>query len=195
MPSIFADAQNVAVCCYLCSILILLPAAALASASAYRLKQFLAHGTPTPIEGCAFAAFPAAIILSFLGLLCTIGTMGAAINLAGPTITGSVVPALLLPTSPAPSQLADMPGPIYGVLAIVCSFLAFSLLLVPALCNPDMKTLPGYGWCGCRITCTSQGLPPYPPAQPQGAAPSFTNPTQNIVQSAALAGPPVVVAA
>jgi hypothetical protein len=194
LPILAADAQNIAVCCYVFSILVLLPAAALASASAYRLKQFLAHGTPTPIEGCAFAAFPAAIVFSFLSLLCTIGTMGAAFNLAGPTITGTVVPAVL-PNLPTAARLADMPGPIYGVLAIVCSFLAFSLLLVPALCNPDLKTLPGYGWCGCRITCTSQGLPPYPPAQPQGAAPSFTNPTQNIMQSAALAGPPVVVAA
>jgi hypothetical protein len=192
LPTIAANAQNVAVCCYVFSLLILLPAAVLASASAYRLKQYLSHGTPTPIEGCAFTAFPAATFLSFLGLLSTIGILWAAIYIAGFTIGGTAASALL-PNSPGAVRLAEMPGPVYGALALVCSFLAFSLLLLPTLCNPDMKTLPGYGWCGCRITCTAAH-----PAQPQGAAPSFTNPTQNIVQLATLAGPPasaVVVAA
>ena len=177
LPAIAADAQNVAVCCYVFGVLILLPAAALASASAYRLKQYLAHGTPTPIEGCAFMAFPAATFLSLLGLLCTIGTMGAAIHIAAPTISGSVVPALI-PNLQSAVQVANLPGPVYGALAITCCFLAFALLLVPALCNPDMKTLSGYGlWCGCRISCNS-GAPPPLPAQLQGAAPIISNPTQ-----------------
>ena len=60
LPIVASTASNIAVCCYVFSLLLLLPAAVLTSVSAYRLKLHLAHGQPTPTEGCAAAAHPLA---------------------------------------------------------------------------------------------------------------------------------------
>ena len=170
LPIVASTAQSIAICCYVFSILLLLPAAILTSVSAYRLKLFLSHGKPTPTEGCAFIAFPAASVFAHLGLVCTIGTIAGAFNLAGPTISG--VAPIYFPGPPQfnTTSIVGMPGPAFGALAIVCSLVACCLLLVPSCCIPALKTLPGFG-TQCNITCITPGQPPQYPAQLQGATP------------------------
>ena len=165
-PFVAASAQRIGVCCYVFSLILLLPAALFASASAYRLKLLLAHGTPAPTEGCASIFFPLATALSLLGLVCTIGTMSAAFDLAGPSI--NVLSNAYIPRaagSPNAPSIEGMPGPVVGALAIVCSLLASALLLPLACCAPRLAALPGYG--AGRRACGASGANPLAQAQAQ----------------------------
>ena len=155
LPIVASTANNIAICCYVFSLLLLLPAAVLTSVSAYRLKLHLAHGQPTPTEGCAMAAHPLANILALLGFVCTTATVGAAFNLAGPTV-GTAATAYLPAISGTDNgpSIAGMPGPVVGALAIACSLVASALLLLLSSCFPGLAALPGYG-AGCTVTCNA----------------------------------------
>ena len=156
LPIVASTANNIAICCYVFSLLLLLPAAVLTSASAYRLKLHLAHGQPTPTEGCALAAHPLASLLALLGFMCTSATVGAAFNLAGPTVGAAAttyLPAISGTTGNGPS-IVGMPGPLVGALAIACSLVACALLLLLRCCFPALSSLPGYG-AGCSVTCNA----------------------------------------
>ena len=138
----------------------------LASASAYRLKLLLAHGVPAPTEGCAFIAFPLATALSLIGFICTLGTMSAAFDLAGPsinTLSNSYNPGSA--GSPNAPSIEGMPGPAVGALAFVCSLAASALLLYLAFCAPHLAAVPGFG-AGRRV-CGAIGASPVAQQQQQ----------------------------
>ena len=127
---------------YFFALTTLVPAAALTSLGAYRVKNFLRHGVPPPALGLSRHSHALALALSCLGSLALVAALGSAFTLVGPTSA-----AFLASVSPASAGVAlradGMPGPLFAAMAMAFS-LAASALLVSTLCFTGVTGLPGF---------------------------------------------------
>lgn len=127
---------------YFFALTTLVPAAALTSLGAYRVKNFLRHGVPPPALGLGRHSHALALALSCLGSLAVVAALGSAFTLAGPT-SAAFFTSVSPPSAGMALRADGMPGPLFAAMAMAFS-LAATALLASTLCFTGVTGLPGF---------------------------------------------------
>ena len=104
---------------------------------------------PTPAEGCGRGGFALGVVLGLFSAITTLSTIAGAFNLAGPQVT-NLSTSIQGPNAAqffSPPSIVGVPGPILGVLALVCSMLAALLLFTIVDRFPGLTSIPGFMRC------------------------------------------------